>query len=186
MNIIQYFKSQIHLSDKEIQFLLNSVKRKKIRKKDLILPVENTSKNVFFIEEGVARVFYAKKDKDITLYFLDENNIGLPVDSIFYNQICKFGIEALAETTVAIIPYDHWEQLAEHNIELQKFSQKLMIDYVKNSTDRIYNLKFQTPKERFESLLEDFPSIFLKVPLGHIASYLGITQETLSRLRAQK
>ncbi|MBB4805252.1 CRP-like cAMP-binding protein [Chryseobacterium defluvii] len=186
MDVFQYFSSQVRLSDKETELLSHSVRRKKFQKKDLILPVENNSKNIYFIEEGIARVFYAQKDKDITLYFLSENNIGLPVDSIFYNQICKFGIESLTETTVAVIPYSSWEKLAEHNAGLQKFSQKLMVNYIKNATDRIYNLKFQTPKERFETLLSEFPSIFLKAPLGHIASYLGITQETLSRLRAGK
>ncbi len=144
------------------------------------------SQQIHFLEQGVARIFYAKKDKDITLHFLQENGIGLPVDSIFYNQVCKFGIEALSETTIVTIAFDRWDNFANIDVALQKFAQKLMIDYIKNATDRIYNLKFQTPKERYDTLLKEFPYIFLKVPLGHIASYLGITQETLSRLRARK
>ena len=186
MDIIQHFKSQQLLTDDTAGGLSKFVHRKTYAKKELILPIENSSKNIYFIEQGTARVFYAKKDKDVTLYFLQENKIGLPIDSIFYNQVCKFGIEALTQTRVATIAYEHWENLAKHNAAMQQFSQYLMIEYIKNATDRIYNLKFQTPEERYDALLAEFPSIFLQVPLGHIASYLGITQETLSRLRAKK
>ena|ERR1700757_2249565 len=186
MDIIQYFTIQQLLTNGIAESLSKVVRRKTYAKKELILPIENISRNLFFIEQGTARVFYAKKDKDVTLYFLQENKIGLPIDSIFYNQVCKFGIEALTETHVATIAYDHWANLAKNNFGLQQFSQQLMVDYIKNATERIYNLKFQTPKERYDTMLSEFPSVFLQAPLGHIASYLGITQETLSRLRAKK
>jgi len=186
MDIIQYLRTQHLCTDEDVEQILKFVHRKTFAKKELILPVENTSKNMFFIEQGIARVFYAKKDKDVTLYFLQENKIGLPIDSIFYNQVCKFGIEALTETKVAVITYEHWANFSKDNFSLQQFSQQLMIEYIKNATDRIYNLKFQTPKERYDTMLIEFPSIFLQIPLGHIASYLGITQETLGRLRAKK
>lgn len=186
MDIIQYFQQQRLLTESDTQNFSKIIRRKTFSKKETILPIDNTSKQIYFIEQGIARVFYAKKDKDVTLYFLQENKIGLPVDSIFFNQVCKFGIEALTESTVATIAYEHWENIVRHNSIIQQFSQRLMIEYIKNATDRIYNIKFQTPKERYDTLLAEFPSIFLQVPLGHIASYLGITQETLSRLRAKK
>ncbi|NMH25896.1 Crp/Fnr family transcriptional regulator [Flavobacterium solisilvae] len=186
MNIIEFLKTKIELSETEIEQISKIISRKKFDRKELILPVENSSKKIFFIEDGFCRVFYAKKEKDITLYFLQENQIGLPVDSIFYDQICKFGIEAISKGTVATINYEKWQTLTEQIPNLQKFTNSMMISYVKNATDRIYNLKFQTPKERYEMLQTAFPSIFLHSPLGHIASYLGITQETLSRLRAKR
>ena len=186
MDFIEHIKQQISLSQTASDGLTKSIRRKVYAKKELILPVESTSKQIYFIEQGTARVFYAQKSKDVTLHFLQENGIGLPVDSIFYNQVCKFGIEALSKTTVVTIAYDQWDNIANGDIALQKFTQKLMIGYIKNATDRIYNLKFQTPKERYDNLLNEFPAIFLEASLGHIASYLGITQETLSRLRAKK
>ncbi|MBS1757299.1 MAG: Crp/Fnr family transcriptional regulator [Bacteroidetes bacterium] len=186
MDIIQYFQNQKLLTESNLQELSKTIHRKIYSKKEIILPIDNNSKQIYFIEKGIARVFYAKKEKDVTLYFLIENKFGLPIDSIFFNQICKFGIEALTETSVVKIAYEHWENIVRQNPALQNFSQQLMILYIKNATDRIYNIKFQTPKERYDTLLSEFPGIFLQVPLGHIASYLGITQETLSRLRAKK
>ena len=186
MEFIEHIRQQISLSQTASESLAKSIRRKVYAKKELVLPVESTSKQIYFIEQGTARVFYAKKDKDVTLHFLQENGIGLPVDSIFYNQVCKFGIEALSKTTVVTIAYDKWDNIANGDIALQKFAQKLMVGYIKNATDRIYNLKFQTPQERYDNLLDEFPTIFLEASLGHIASYLGITQETLSRLRAKK
>lgn len=186
MDIIPYLKTQHLCTAEVVEQISKFVHRKTFAKKELILPAENTSKNIFFIEQGLARVFYAKNNKDVTLYFLQENKIGLPIDSIFYNQVCKFGIEALTETSVAIIAYEHWANLSKDNPALQQFSQQLMVDYIKNATDRIYNLKFRSPRERYDTMLSEFRALFLHIPLGHIASYLGITQETLSRLRAEK
>lgn len=186
MDFIEHIRQQISLSQTASDGLTKSIRRKVYAKKEFILPVESSSKQIYFIEQGTARVFYAQKSKDVTLHFLQENGIGLPVDSIFYNQVCKFGIEALSKTTVVTIAYDKWDNIAKGDTALQKFTQKLMIGYIKNATDRIYNLKFQTPKERYDNLLHEFPAIFLEASLGHIASYLGITQETLSRLRAKK
>ena len=73
MDIIQYLRTQHLCTDEDVEQILKFVHRKTFAKKELILPVENTSKNMFFIEQGIARVFYAKKDKDVTLYFLQEN-----------------------------------------------------------------------------------------------------------------
>jgi signal-transduction protein with cAMP-binding, CBS, and nucleotidyltransferase domain len=143
MDIIQYFQKQQLLTESNIDELSKIIQRKNFSKKELILPNDNTSKKFYFIEKGIARVFYAKKDKDVTLYFLQEDKIGLPVDSIFYNQVCRFGIEAVTETTVATMLYEDWKNIAKRNEGLQAFSQRLMIEYIKNANDRIFNLKFQ-------------------------------------------
>lgn len=185
MDFIKYIEQQGSISQATCGNLTKAIRRKTYVKKELILPVENRSKQIYFLEEGIARVFYVVKEKDVTLHFLRENGIGFPVDSIFYNQICKFGIEALSSTNIVTLAYENWQEIAAKDLALQLFTQKLMIGYIKNATDRIYNLKFLTPQERFNSLISEFPSIFREVSSGHIASYLGITQETLSRLRAK-
>ena len=60
----------------------------------------------------------------------------------------------------------------------------LLISFLKNLSDRLYAIKFQTAQERYELLLKNYPQILLRVPLGHVASFLGITQQTLSVIRA--
>lgn len=62
----------------------------------------------------------------------------------------------------------------------------LLISAIKNLTDKLYAIKFQTAQERYQLLLENYPQIILRVSLGHIASLLGITQQTLSVIRAGK
>ena len=62
----------------------------------------------------------------------------------------------------------------------------LLISAIKNLTDKLYAIKFQTAQERYQLLLENYPEIILRVSLGHIASLLGITQQTLSVIRAGK
>ena len=186
MNFIEYIQSEAGLTEWSLEQFKAIIKRKTYAKRDLILPSDNRSKQIYFIEEGAARVFYLRPAKEVTLYFLNENKIGLPVDSIFYDEICKFGIEALTETKAAIIHYPQWDAIMKRDPALQRLSFRLMVDYIKKANDRLYNLKFQTPLDRYRALLAEFPSLEQHAPLGHIASYLGITQETLSRLRAMR
>lgn len=115
---------------------------------------------------------------------MTENKMGLLVDSIFYNGICRFGIEALTETEVTTITYRDWETLTKCEAGLQQLVLKLMVEYIKKANDRIYNMKFQTPKERYKDMLAELPAIEQNSPLSYIASYLGITPETLNRLRS--
>jgi len=186
MNILDFFKTKKLLNDIAAEELAKCIRRKKFSKKELILMIENTSKQIYFIEKGIARVFYNKKEKDVTLYFLQENMIGIPIESIFYHKTCKFGIEALSETSVVMVDFEQWTNIINNNALMQEFIFSGMIDYIKKSNDRVYNLKFQTPKERYETLLIEIPDIVSNVPSGNIASYLGITQETLSRLKNKK
>ena len=184
MNFIEYLQSAAALSDQSIDGLQRIMRSKTYAKKAVILPAESKSGQMYFIERGAARVFYYRDNKDVTLYFLAENKIGLPVDSIFYNEVCKFGIEALTETKVTIVAYRDWEILMKQDAGLQQLAFRLMVEYIKKANDRLYNIKFQTPRERYHGLLAEFPVIEQHAPLGHIASYLGITPETLSRLRS--
>ncbi|HEY8365928.1 MAG TPA: Crp/Fnr family transcriptional regulator, partial [Bacteroidia bacterium] len=69
---------------------------------------------------------------------------------------------------------------------LQKLAQSIYIDVISRFSNRLYAMQFQTAKERYDSLMELHPDIILRAPLGHIASYLGITQQTLSVIRAEK
>ena len=184
MNFIEYLQSHSLSSGRSLNELKTLVRSKTYVKKESVLPVENRSGNLYFIEKGFARVFYFRESKDVTLYFLGENKIGLPVDSIFYNEVCKFGIEALTETKVNVLAYRDWELIMQSEPGLQQLAFRLMVEYIKKANDRIYNIKFQTPRERYQGLLAEFPAIGQHAPLGHIASYLGITLETLSRLRS--
>jgi len=186
LKLLEYISKQLHLEEKSIIELNNTISTINFSKKGIILEPDSLSKNVFFIEKGIARIFYRTEEKEVTLYFCNENQFSIPVDSIFYNKECKFGIQSVTDTTINKFNYKIWEKLSSNNLDLLQLNQKIMIENIKRFTDYIYAINFKTPKERFEHLMTSNPSVFNTIPLGYIASYLGITQETLSRLRNSK
>lgn len=82
--------------------------------------------------------------------------------------------------------YSRIEKLIETDPKLILFSQFVMGSIIKELADRLRSIQFQSAQERYDNLITNYPDILLRVPLGHIASYLGITQQTLSVIRAGK
>ena len=95
-------------------------------------------------------------------------------------------MEALETCSVRVAEFVQVEAIINNYPELERFMRMLLISFLKNLSDRLYAIKFQTAQERYELLLKNYPQILLRVPLGHVASFLGITQQTLSVIRAGK
>lgn len=151
----------------------------------LLLP-DNRSQKVVFIEKGLARVYYLKDGKDITHYFFQEDSFSLPIESIFYDKPAPYGLDFLERSTIRTILYPELEKFIDQSSALEKLIRMLLIDVLKSFSSRLNELQFQSAQERYKSLIENQPEILQRAPLGHVASYLGITQQTLSVIRAQK
>lgn len=151
----------------------------------LTLPDSN-SKKVYFIESGLVRSYYLKDGKDITHFFFSENSFSLSIESIFYNNPSPFGLELLEASTIRSINYHDLETYINRHNVLEKMMRGLLIDVLKKFGERISATQFQSAQERYKTMLEKHPDILLRAPLGHIASYIGITQQRLSVIRAQK
>ena len=169
---------------------LNQLQEKVITKtyksKEIIVPTDILSKNLYFVESGLTRVFYSTEDKDVTFYFMKEKDFYVSVESVYQSSTSKCGIEAIGETVVSQINFDFINQLLEKNPEFASMKETLFVDYIIKTNERLHFAKFTTPKERFEYLMNTQPVLFNQVPVGYIASYLGMTRETLSRLRTEK
>ncbi len=141
---------------------------------------------LFFVKKGVLRSFYYLNGKDITSHFAFENGIIGAADSIIRGEKSRYNIEVLEDSQVSAIDYKKMEAFLEVNPHLERlarlFSQYLYIDLV----ERIEELTFLTAAEKYRRLTKRFPHIDQRVNLGHIASYLGLSQETLSRVRAER
>lgn len=183
MDFIDYICTTSGCPKENLWELEKDMKTQSFAKKEIVLELNSLSKKIYFVEEGIIRVLYHSDDKDVTLYFGMENEVSVPIESIFYNRPCKFGIQAVTNVKIVMVDYTVWEKMMIDNPKLQAFQQSILIKNLQRFTDYIYNTNFKTPKERFDDLMQTNPSLFNKVPLGYIASYLGIMQETLSRLR---
>lgn len=187
MKIPEHIKRMALLPDSIENDLLESIiERKEIKKGDFLFKEGTVCQKVYFIEKGLARFYYySDSGKEITSWFFEENSFITAIDSFYYNKPTRVFCEALEDSVIYSIKYSELKDLLnkEHGARLAFY---VLYELMKKMTDFIASIKFQSAEDRYNSLLKDYPSIFQRVSLGLIASYLGITQETLSRIRAGK
>jgi CRP-like cAMP-binding protein len=139
-----------------------------------------------FIEKGSARIFYEHAGKDYIGWFSFDNSPALSYHSFITQKPSLNNVEVLEDATVIRIARNDLFDLYERFKPMERFGRLFSEWLYCNFVERTYSLQILSAKERYEFLIQHQPELFRRVPMGHIASYLGISQETLSRIRAKK
>ena len=185
-NLLQLFNSIIPISKNLEERLSDALKTRQVSKKDLILKEGQVCNYIYFIEKGFLRSYYINEDKEITAWFMKEGDIIVSVNSFFKREASYEYIQAIANSTLHYIHYDELQNIYKEFIEFNIVGRVLAEKYYTLSEERLYAMRSHTAEERFNYLLQKHPEIIQRAPVGYIASYLGITHETLSRLRGKK
>lgn len=190
MKLEEYLSKNFQLPNEILFDLMRSGKRTTLRKGEEILRPGNSSKNIYFIEEGLVKMFYYKDHRSITHYFLLENNFITRAEN--FQTISQdihgldFGIEALEhDTSIFQILFSKIQEWSQTSVETNKIIQHILLNILLGFSDRLNNIQFENAQDRYQLLLKNNPQIVLRAPLGDIASYLGISQQTLSVIRSQ-
>ncbi|WP_028980963.1 Crp/Fnr family transcriptional regulator [Sporocytophaga myxococcoides] len=140
----------------------------------------------YFLIKGCARAFYLKDGKDISDWFAFEGDFICSINSFFLNIPSPHAIETLEPAVLLELSRDHIQSLSDQYHDFEKLINKVVVKTLLQLQQRIVSIQFETAHQKFENLLKITPDITQRVPLTHIASYLGITLETLSRIRNPK
>ena len=185
MKLLDQISKYIKLDSITEEFFHTETQTTTFQKGDLLSHQNTHNRNVYYMEEGLARTFYFKKRKDITTNFYSEGKSFGSIDSIFSNVSSIYNIETLEESTITFCDYKKLEDLCAVSLTSANFSRFLLGNLMTQMSKRISSLQHMTAKEKYAQLLEENPNIILRAPLGMIATYLGISQETLSRIRSE-
>jgi len=167
--------------------LLRRSRKQNLPKHYLLHKDNEVCEKIYFIEKGLARWYYYSEDgKDITDSFGLENSFITAFDSFFQRKPSRYLIELLEDSTVYSMSYGDLDQLFEKFPEVQRVSRLILIQILEQLLDKNAALQFNNARQRYRFITEKHPDLLQRVSLGHIASFLGITQETLSRIRGQK
>jgi CRP-like cAMP-binding protein len=182
--LIQYLNSINEISHKSQEAILAICSEKKIKKHIDLHPIGHVCRNLYFVKSGLLRVYYLKDDIDVTESFEFENAIVARADSLFNAKPSRKAIEAIENTDLIVINGKALFNLYDSHPEIERLFRKVFeLAYIQ-SVNRMETIQFHSAKERYENLLENNPNTIQRIPLKHIASYLGITQVSLSRIRA--
>jgi CRP-like cAMP-binding protein len=183
MMILDFFNSINNLSSESLSVLEQITIEKTYQKNEVIQNIGSTCKTVYFVKEGCVRIFYLKDGNDITEHFSFDNEIIVRAESLFTGKPTSKGIQAIDESTLISIDSESLFGLYNQHHDIERLFRILFEKEYVNTVKRIESLQFKSAKERYLELLET-TNYVQKIPLKYIATYLGITQVSLSRIRA--
>lgn len=157
-----------------------------VKKGEILVKEGEYSDHLYFVIAGGVRAYYLKDGKTITDWFAFENDFISSIISFFLGVPSQHYIEVLEDATLMVLQLQDIEILCDKYHDFERLGRLSTTKTMVQLQQRIVSLQFKSSKERYDSLLQKYPQIELRAPLGDIASYLGITQETLSRIRNPK
>ena len=171
------------LTSEGIDALSTILRPMKFQKGETILQEGTVCRALYFVEKGMVRQYYYKNRKDVTEHFSFEGRIVFCIESFLKQEPSRLIVEALEPAELYAIPYDDLHVLMQRNLEIAMLYRKILEHVAISSQEHADSQRFENASERYERLLREKPEIILRAPLVHIASFLQMMPETLSRVR---
>lgn len=185
-NIIDDFlnKYEPKLSQKTKAMLKPLMSIQQLPKKKVLIRENQVNSQLYLMLQGAARSFFLRQGVEVHTWFAFENEVLGSLRN-FGSLPARETVELLEDSL--LIAFDSYgiKALMKDQVEVANFVNASLIEYALYLEDKLFYTQLRSAKERFDNLLAHEPEIFQRVPLTYIASYLGISRETLSRLRAK-
>ena len=176
--------SLIHpLSPGVIEYFRIHLKTRKLHKKDFLLKIGRVSEEIFFINQGLIRCFYLIDDKEVSSWFMKEGDVMISVESFFKQSISYEAIQAVEDSVVHYITYLELQHLYKNFSEFNFIGRVLTERYYTLSEERLHSIRFKSARKKYAHLMKNHPELILRVPSKYLASYLGINEVTLSKIK---
>ncbi|MFL5746027.1 MAG: Crp/Fnr family transcriptional regulator [Niastella sp.] len=182
----QYFMEFSPLEEEVLAILLQSTITRTFDKGDYLLQAGNTCKYLYFINEGLAKSFFSREDKEFIMRFFSEGRVFSIFDSFLNRQPSRYALVALEQTTVTLIHVDTMEDLCKRYHSMETFFRKLVSVATTRMMRRISEMLEDNATERYNQFIAENNQILQRISLGDLAKYLGITQQSLSRIRTTR
>lgn len=178
-----YCSTKVPFTDKELGFIDLYFEEKKLRKKQLLLQGGKVCNFIGFIADGTIRHFHVKDGVEKTCDISFENSWATDFQSFTRNTPCIMNLQAMEETTIFVIKKENLYKLYYECNKFETFGRLMAEEVAHRATEIAISLSSKKPEERFQNFLKKQPIVFQRVPQKHIASFLGISPESLSRIR---
>ena len=185
-DLINKIKSSTTLSSKAEQYVISIAKEKSVSKGDVLIGQGQAVKNTYFVKDGCIRSYCIDKNgKEHTLQFAIKNWWISDFIAIYTNELSTLTIECITDSNIIEFNAKKLDGIYSIFPEFEAFQRKNLERHVVSLHKRILNQLQLTAAERYDLFLKQYPDIEQYTPNYHIASYLGITQQSLSRIRVK-
>jgi CRP/FNR family transcriptional regulator, anaerobic regulatory protein len=184
METLFYLLNSIYPMSEELKhYLLMNLDTKEVKKKEILLRAGRICQHIYFIEKGLLRCYYMQGQHEVCSWFMKEGDVIASVESFFDQKESYESIQAVEDSVVHYISFQQLQYVYQTFIEFNYVGRELVQKYYKLSEQRLYSLRMQQAGERYQWLLNHHPELVLRVPAKFIASYLGIDETTLSKIK---
>ena len=183
--LISNIKTYFPISSDAQQAIRDNLEKLVLPKNEYLVTERKVCRNLYFLEQGALRGYYMLDGKEITNWFGFENDFVTSFQSFITGAPAAENIQLLEGSVLWSISKEKLTSLFNQFHEIERLVRIAYEKYYLRLEERFVNAQFKTAAELYESLIQRSPHILERVPLGMIASYLGISQETLSRIRGR-
>ncbi|TCC89273.1 Crp/Fnr family transcriptional regulator [Pedobacter frigiditerrae] len=152
----------------------------------LLLKADCIERNIYFIKKGIVRAYADHKDSQVTFWFGVEGAPVLSMKSYISGEKSYEHIELLEDCELYEFNIEQLKEAYQKDVHLANWGRKLAEHELVKTEERLIAMQFKTANERYHQFVTDQPQLLLRVQLGYIASYLGMSQVSLSRIRAEQ
>lgn len=161
-------------------------KRLEVPAKTTLLEQGKTARTMFFIEKGCLRTWVNNNGREITTQFFFEKDKVSSIESFRTNQPSLYSIESIEPCILQTISQNDFQNVLQHSSEMKEEMQEHLFKRLLQSQQLFFSFITNTPYQRYQELISKHPEIIQRVPQHYIASYLGITSVSLSRIRNRR
>lgn len=173
------------ISDSSIESMINDMEYLEVPKGHILLKASKVENYIYFLVKGIARAFSLINERELTFWFGQEGSIILSYNSYIHGKPGYENIELLEDSKLFKLSISKIQQLYLEHIEIANWGRKLAEFELLKTEELFISRQISSATERYRKLLRTQPELLQRVRLGLIASYLGVTQVSLSRIRSE-
>ena len=180
-----YCKTRVPLTDEELKLIDTYFEVKELKKKDFLLQDRKICNFIGFIAGGTVRHFHIKEGVEKTCDISFENSWVTDFQSFTHDTSCIINLQAMEDTTVFVIRKESLYKLYTECNKYETFGRLMAEQVAQRATEIAMSLSSDKPEERFRNLIKTQPDLFQRIPQKYIANFLGVSPESLSRIRSR-
>lgn len=185
MFLSQYLQHVFQLSASQCKHVLPLFEVKHLKKGEEFQTSGQLDHGLLIVESGIVREYFLDDGKEITKWISKSNGIIVDLATFLNQQPCRFSLQAIQETVIHRISYANYQLLTKHVPDWSKKETELIAKCFTIIEERLMQFLTQSAEERYQAFFSHQKELFNEVPQQHIAAMLGMSPETLSRLRAK-